>query len=195
MGFFSNLYLMEVQAVNDDTVSIRTEVYAAESGDVPYFSSIEGKRDGLLNSYAHDTIFCSLPLKLLPHYPVNERQELGSRTGHIPPSALIRAGFNPDMVDSATVCHVLLPDTFLPRRDLEPLVQPSVPYVKRKADWLILTWPMQGAFRIEFCITPLEEGDSLDNYDISKVLRKKDEPRVNVGAEINLGVLKFRFGR
>ena len=192
MGYFANLYIIEAYEINKNEIKIITSIYEGDSGKIPYFSWIQSEKSNLCYSYANNTIYCNMRLNLLEGYPVSERQILGSMTEYS--SILINAQFTPKKHKSPTVCHILLPEGYLPRRDLKPLLQPNTPFVNIINNRVILTWPIEGAFHIEFCIVPLSKDDVLNDYDRSKILRISDEFSRKFGVEFNLGIIKFKFG-
>lgn len=193
MGYFAYLYLLEGQSHKHKDVNLVTTIFEGESGNIPYFSWIPGERSSELHPYASNTVYSDVKLQILPGYPIANMQKLGERTGYIP-SILIEAQFNPNVPRAGIVLHVILPERYIPRRDLSPLVQPISPYVKLDGDRMALTWPIEGAFDVRFCATPLTENESYDDFDVSKILVTEESRNPKLGVEINLGVIKFKFG-
>ena len=195
MGYFSYLYLIEADKLNEEYLNIQTTIFQGGSGDVPYFSWIPGTRKHQLQAYANGTIYSNTHLYPIEGYPVKEAQRVGSRNSAVLDSYVIEANFVPNRQDAGTVLQVILPNGYLPRKDVSPLVQPAPPFVNLLRNRIVLTWPSESGIDVRFCITPLPPNDNFSNYDLSKILvlgaRKKP---LKFGVEINLGVLKFKFG-
>ncbi len=195
MGLFANLYLIESEQIKEDKVEIKTTIYSGSTGNPPFFFSwLRGNREDVLFSYANNTIFCDTNLRPLKSYPVYEIQGLGEKTGYNSPSILFEAQYTPELNKWATVYHIILPKNFIPRRDLRPIEQPQPPYVKISDNKLILTWPAVNPCNIRFTATPLRANESINDFNFSEILNKDEENNARFGIEINLGIVKFRFG-
>jgi hypothetical protein len=194
MGYFSYLYLIQADIIDEDKISITTEVFGAEPETNAYFSWLPGKRPGKIYSYGNDTIFTNYKLKRIEGYPINLMQKLGQEKGGYP-TYTIGADFQVKEKDEATVLHILLPDLFVPRKDLSPLLQPKPPYAKILGDRIILTWPIAGPFEVKFCISPLSKSEELQTIDLSHMLVTEKAQKAKHGIEINFGIFKYKFER
>jgi hypothetical protein len=187
MGYFANLYLVEVEAT-EEQIKTRTSVYGSEIGPRAYFSFGEGQRPPGLYSYAAGAIVSDVELKLLPPYPVVEVESEN------PDTCLFEAGFTPRDQQDPVMFHFVLPERFIPRRDREPFEQPRAPFVSRAGDRLRATYAVVGAADFRFHIERLEEGGTLDSYDIVKLFHPEGAKSTKVGVEFNFGILKFKLG-
>jgi hypothetical protein len=194
MGFFGYLYLIEAEQLSDKSINIRTTILEGGSGTIPYFSWAPGAREDKLHAYANESIYSNTELHPLEGYPIDEIQEAGARNPIAPDSYMIEASFAPNRQGTGVVLHVTLPNRYLPRANLSPLIQPDPPFVKLIEERIILTWPNKGTIDVRFCLSPISPNDNLNDYDISKILLPDPERPVNFGMEINLGIMKFKFG-
>jgi hypothetical protein len=140
-----------------------------------------------MHRYAHGTVVCNRELSLLPGYPTTET--LGSGLD----SVLIEASFNPMGSEDAVLFHFLLPPRFIPRRDLEPLEQPTRPFVYVVNDRVIATYPTQGRRDIRFCISRLQPRESISDYDHEKLLHPDERRAHKVSWEFTLGLVKLKL--
>jgi hypothetical protein len=186
MGYFANLYIVEIEAT-DAAIRTKTTIYSSEIGPFAYFCWGPGDRPAGLHSYAGGTIQCDAELKLLPGYPLVET--LGSD----PDRALIEANFRPKHGDDPVLFHFLLPERFIPRRDMKPLDQPLRPFVYTAGERIIATYPVEGQTTIRFWITRLRNNESLADYAHEKLLHPDEKRSVKVSAEVNFGVLKVKI--
>jgi len=186
--------LVEIERISEEEIETITSIWGGDSGNIPYYSWMRGERDKGLYPYANNTIFSDTQLHLFKGYPVKENQAFGEKTSRGSLSFLIESQFTPGIIDATTVCHITLPKGFIPRRDMKPLVQPYPPYAKLQNGRFILTWPITGAFDIRFCITPLMKDESLEDFDQNSILCPLDKSSPKIGVEVNLGVIKFKFG-
>lgn len=136
MGYFTNLYIVDIAEVEGDKITVRTEVYGGPH-DRAYFCWGTGERPANMHSYAYGTVVCDKELALLTGYPAIETHS-GAE------SLLIEASFNPMGTDDAVLFHFVLPERFIPRRDLEPLEQPTRPFVYLANGRIVVTYPTQG---------------------------------------------------
>ena len=188
MGYFAHLYTVELNA-DDEIVSSQTHVYGNEIAPVAYFGWGPGERPAGLHSYAGGTVHSDADLKLLPGYP------LRNTIGDDPNNALVEANFRPRQSDDPVLFHFVLPKRFVPRRSLEPLEQPSRPFVYAEDDRVIATYAAAGPSVVRFWISRLQAQESLRNYDIEKLLHPEEDRRLNVGIEFNFGVFKLKLGK
>ena len=192
MGFFSYLYLIQADITDDDEISTKTTVFGAEPESDAYFSWIPGERSREIYSYGDDTIFTNFKLKEIEGYPISSPQKLGQQTGGYP-IYVVSADFQTKNKDEATVLHVLLPNLFVPRKDLSPLTQPNPPYAKISGDKVVLTWPIVGPFEVKFCMSPLSTREELQTIDLSTMLVTEKNRKTKHGIEIDLKIFKYKF--
>lgn len=185
MGYFANLYVAELTAKPDD-VETRTLIYGREIGGRAYFSVGEGERPPGLHSYANGTVFSDVELRLLPGYPLIQREGDDSET------CLFEANFTPRQGDDPVMFHFLLPERFIPRRDKKPLDQPTIPFVSRVGDRLSATYPVIGPGTFRFWVEQLRTARSLDEYDLQKLFHPDEVRSVKWGFEFNLGFFKAK---
>jgi hypothetical protein len=186
MGYFANLYVIDITATSE-LIEYETSIYGADIEPRAYFTWGRGERPAGLFSYAHDTIFSDQELKLMPGYPLRERQ-----AGE-PERLRVEASFNPRAHDDPVLFHILLPERFVPRRDLDTLVQPGKPYIDVQQDRVIVTYPVVGPGEVRFSASQLEPGDSLNNFDLVKVLEPEERNPLKAEVEFNLGVFKLKL--
>jgi len=189
LGYFANLYVVEASA-NPTGVELTTSIFGAPIGERAYFSWGPGERPIGLKQYAQGTLFCDAALKLLRGYPRRERH--GEREGEDPDRCLIEAAFAPRNADDPVLFHFVLPDRFIPRRDLEPLVQPRPPFVFRSGERIVATYPVAGSGEIRFWISRLRPREALTDYDLTKVLHPYEQRAVKAEFEFNLGFFKIK---
>lgn len=187
MGFFANLYIVEADAT-DRAVKARTTIYGSEIGPVAYFCWGPGERPPGLHAYAGGTVQCDAELKPLPGYPLIET------VGTTPDEALIEANFRPRHGDDPVLFHFVLPERFIPRRNLKPLDQPMRPFVYASGERIVATYPVVGQATIRFRITGLRDSESIADYEHEKLLHPEEERSVKVGVEFNFGVFKIKVG-
>ena len=193
MGYFANLYLIEMDAVAEETVSLTTTIFCGESEPAPFFSWIRDDRSGLENEYANGTIFSDAKLRPLSGYPIVETQDLAQSQRLGRDGFQTRAQFTPRAKESPTVVHVVLPAYFIPRKDLGVL-QPGPPFVKLKDNRLILTWATRDSIDLAFWSSRLKPRETFDQYDLDRITFADDVRVARQGMEINLGFVKFKFG-
>jgi hypothetical protein len=187
MGYFANLYLIEA-STDQDSIRLETAVYGDEVGERATFSWIPGLREGPLFSFASDTIFCDKPLKLLPTYPVTTISD-------DPDRLTLDASFSPRHNDDPVVFHFRLPEDYVARADLHPLIQPVDPCVIVHEKFMTVTYPVSGAAKVSFEARPLQPGQSLADYDEQRILRPGKEFLGIKGFEIGApGIFKAIFG-
>lgn len=186
MGYFANLYIVEVSA-SETTAQMRTTIYGNDIGPVAYFCWGPGDRPEGLHSYAGGTVFCDSELKLLPGYPLDETFDDANQ-------GLISANFTPRHRDDPVLFHFVLPERFIPRRDMKPLEQPVRPFVYTADQRIVATYPVIGAGRIQFWVTRLKQTETISDYEVHKFLHPEEEHPLKMGFEFNVGVFKLKFG-
>jgi hypothetical protein len=189
VGFFAHLYLVEASA-DDAGVEVVTSAFGMDVWPRTFFSWAPGQRTTRMYEYADGTLCADERLPLLPGFPVRWRCDPSA--GADENSGLIVASFTPRRTDDPVLFHFLLPRGFVPRRDLQPLVQPCVPYVRISADRVVATYPVIGRGDIQFWVTRLSGGEALSDYDIKKILHPDEKRAVRVEFEINLGLFKIK---
>ena len=186
MGYFSNLYVVEIDA-DDRVITARTSVYEGESSGAPYFSWGPGERGPGVTPYARDTIFCDSPLKILPGYPLVER--LGDDADH----AAVEAIFGSKDDHKAVLMHFLLPENFVPSRDPKSIEQPARPFAYVAGNRVIATYVAKGQVTVRFSISRLQPGRLMSQYDPMKILNPEQASDIKLGMEINLFFVKFKL--
>lgn len=190
MGYFANLYLIEARATVDE-IEVSTSVFGAEIGPVAYFSWGVGHRPAGMNEYAGGSIFSDARLTLLPSYPRIERysQNKGDDSNRY----LIEADFTPLHHDDPVLFHFLLPERFVPRQDLMPVIQPRAPFINILGKRVSITYPVTGHAECRLWISRLKPDESLDNFEWTRMLHPEAEKRGRVEVEFNFGVFKIKF--
>jgi len=187
MGYFGHLYLVEVNdhgsAINVTTSVLGADIYNGTA----YFCWGAGDRPEGLLPYGEGTVFSDQALQLLPGYPLVESY------GQAESRVLLEATFNPKHSDDPVLFHFLLPDRFVPRRNEDPLAQPSPPFVCRSKNRLTATYPVVGPAEIRFWIVRMDAEDSLDNYDLAQVLHPAEKRATKVELEFNFGIFKLKL--
>nr|MDH4458037.1 hypothetical protein [Nevskia sp.] len=140
-----------------------------------------------LYSYAKGTVYSDADLELLPGYPFDE--ELGTD----PDTALIETDFRPKRNDDPVLIHFVLPQHFIPRRDLKPLEQPIRPFVDATGESIVATYAVTGPVVIRFWISQLQRGKSISDYDHQKLLHPDEEKETKLSVEFNFGVFKLKL--
>jgi len=184
MGYFTHLYLVEVVA-EASGVRVSTSVFGAEAG-IAYFCWGAGTRPAGLHAYGGGTGLSDTELTLLPGYPLQE-------THADPDRCLIEAAFTPMHEDDPVLVHFVLPDRFVPRRTLDPLVQPVRPFVCTAGEKILATYPVKGRADIRFWILRLQPAESLGDFDLTKLLHPDEERAKRVELEFNLGIFKVKL--
>lgn len=187
MGYFANLYIVEADAT-DRAIKMKTTIYGSEIGPVAYFCWGPGERPAGLHPYAGGSVQCDAELKLLPGYPLIET------LGPNPDEALIEANFRPRHDEDPVLFHFVLPERFIPRRDLKPLDQPCRPFVYALGERIVATYPVVGPTSIRFRITRLRDNESIAGYEHEKLLHPDEERAAKLGVEFNFGVFKLKYG-
>jgi hypothetical protein len=72
MGYFANLYLIEIFTRQNSAI-VETTIYGGHIEPRAYFSWGPGERTEGLQSYAHETLFSDTQLGKLPGYPMQEQ--------------------------------------------------------------------------------------------------------------------------
>jgi hypothetical protein len=178
MGWFTNLYLVEVQQVDDRTI-VETNVYDGNSGDIPYFTWGVDRRPKNYTAYAHNTLFSNVQLDLIDVYPQHDVYESTK-------PFLLDASFQPRRPDHAVLFHIVLYQSYVPMRNSEPFIQPCPASVYLNKNILTITYPVQGSAQLKFWITPLRPGDSLVDYDLTKITTP--DAKVKRSAKLSFGV-------
>lgn len=192
MGFFAHLYLVEATA-DDAGVEVVTSAFGRDLWPRTFFSWAPGQHATRLYEYAEGTLCADERLPLLPGFPVRWRCDPSA--GGDENSGLIEASFTPQKTDDPVLFHFLLPRGFVPRRGLQPLVQPCVPYVRIFVDRVVATYPVIGPAHIQFWITRLSKGEALSDYDVKKFLHPDEHRGLRAEFEVNLGVFKIKLAR
>ena len=188
MGYFANLYVVEVSA-SANRIEMSTCVFGAAIGRA-YFCWGGGTQPRDLHAYARNTIFCDTPLQLLPGYPrVQDCEDPRGEHGR----CLIEASFQPRHGDDPVLFHFLLPTRFLPRRDLQPLVQPQPPFISLHENRLAATYPVVGRAEFRFKASRLNSNESFNDYDMAKILHPEGKTVVKAEVEFNFGVFKIKL--
>lgn len=180
MGYFANLYLVEVQRDGDSTV-VETNIYRGGVDRTAYFTWGAGDRPGGFRSYAHDTLFSDAKLKLLPAYPRIEKYDSSE-------PFLLDASFEPKQRDDAVLFHIVLYQSYVPMRNREPFIQPGRASVFIDERIISLTYPVRGSGQLQFWVTPIRAGESLTDYDLTKITvpSVKNQRTAKVGFSIGL---------
>jgi hypothetical protein len=189
MGYFGHLYLVDM-STGEVGVTTATSVYGADIGATAYFSWGAGRRPTGMHEYAEGSVVTNAPLALLPGYPLIEGAEV--EPAEDPGRMLVEASFDPPKVDDPVVFHFMLPPRFVPRRDLQPFEQPQEPSVFRWRDRVVATYPVVGRASFRFWIARIDDGESLDTYDLTKVFHPAPRQSWNVEAEFNVGLFKVK---
>ncbi len=187
MGYFANLYIVEVD-VADGVIKARTTIYGNWVNKDSYVCWGPGERPSGLHSYANGTVCSDVELKLLPGYPMIET------VGTSPDEALIQANFRPKGEKDAVLFHFVLPERFIPRGDLQPLDQPTEPFVYPAGERIVVTYPVEGRATVRFRISRIENHESLADFQYEKLLHSEAGRSLKVGVELNLGLFKLKFG-
>ncbi len=178
MGYFANLYLVEVRQIRDRTI-VETNVYSGDIGGTAYFTWGVEKRPEGYTSYAHDTLFSDSRLNLIGAYPQFDSYESSE-------PFLLDGSFEPREGTDAVVFHIVLHKSYVPMRDREPFIQPSIASVYLSKDILTVTYPVRGSGQLKFWITPIRPGDSLIDYDLTKITTP--DAKVRHSAKLNFGI-------
>ena len=124
MDYFVYLYVGDL-FVDADGIKSYITVYKSKQVERAYLSCGAGQRPAGLHPYANGTIFSDVELKPLPSYLQI------SQASTDPDRYLFRAHFTPETEGHPVLFHFLLPHSFVPRRNLRPLEQPSPPVISR----------------------------------------------------------------
>lgn len=162
MGFFANLYLIEIFTLQDSAI-VETTIYGGHIEPKAYFSWGPAERPGGLQSYAHETLFSDTKLERLPGYPMREQYPAKE-------PFLLDASFNPRELNDPVVFHLVLHERYVPMRNNTPFIQPTDPSVYKASEKIIITYPVIGSSNIRFWVTAMREGESLDDYDMSRIM-------------------------
>jgi hypothetical protein len=185
MGYFANLYVVEV-STSASYIKVETSIFGAGLGQKAYFTWGPGSRSENLYSYGNGTIFSDTDLELLPGYPLLERYERSN-------PFLLETAFTPRNQNDPVIIHIMLPEHFVPKRDLTPFIQPCDPFIYTEGDRMIITYPAKGKAEVRFWISEIQDEESLREYDMTKIMRPEAKRSTKVELEINLGIFKIKF--
>jgi hypothetical protein len=188
MGYFAYAYIVDVVETDVDLLLTRS-IYTVDLRDPGHralFSWDQGERPEGMHAYANGALLCSNRLSLLPGYPFTRRMRHGD-------DYLIDEGFAPQADTESVLYHLTLPAHFVPCPD-RPLTNPSEPNISRSDDRLSVTYAVQGSAAIKFWIRRLQPRESMEDFDLDRVLQVPVSRWTKVEAEVNiLGILKFKF--
>jgi hypothetical protein len=186
MGYFANVYLVEVEKIKNST-QVKTTVYGGEVGGKAYFSWGQGKQPpGQLHSLADGTLFSDKKLIQLSGYPAIEKHKPSE-------SFLLDVSFTPRNNDDPVVFHLVFKKHYVPKRDGEFFEQPCTPSISKNRDKLVITYGVQGPAAIRFPVMPIPAGSSLESYDIEKLVRPDEPLKSKRTVGINLYFFKFEW--
>jgi len=180
MGYFANLYLVEVSTAGD-LANVSTMIYGRGIGARAYFSWGPGDRPEGLHPYGHGTLFCDIQLTLLKGYPLIERYPASE-------PFLLDASFTPRENSDPVVFHIILNESYVPMRNRNPFIQPSQPCAYRQQERIIITYPVVGSAGIRFWISRIKDNESLDDYDLTKIVQPEVRDPGKFKFKFNLGV-------
>lgn len=184
MGYFGNLYLVEVYK-EDALTKVKTTIYGGNlDGQTAYFSWGEGNRPkNQLYGFAGNTIFTDTQLIQLNGYPAIEEYDSSKEF-------LLDASFSPkDPVNDPVVFHLVFDKYYVPKRDGKIFEQPSKPSISKKGDKLVITYPVIGKAEIRFPVTPIPNNQSLNDYDLETLVR----PDAIKGSKRTIGINLYFF--
>jgi hypothetical protein len=192
MGYFGCAYIVEGRA-DPNGVTLTTTVLSGPYGlERALFFWSEGERPAGLFSYADGSLQCSHQLYPLPGYPAIEKR--GNFCGESADLIQIEEDFRAQSDGEPVLFHFLLPSRFVPRPDMEPLITPSRPSIIQRGDRLSVTFVATGAADVRFWIQRLKGIETFEDYDLNRLFDKPAIRSAKAGVEINLGVIKFKFG-
>mgnify|MGYP001231536228 CR=1 FL=1 len=188
MGFFSYAYLARFD-VADGHVKATREIYETPTEERVLFTWEEGTRAPGLTAYAEGLFHCSDQLDLLPGYP---------RVSEIQPDEegdfFLQEDFRPPSESHPVLFFLLLPKGHVPVTKHDPFTQPTRPFVDVRDDRLFVCYAVIGPATIQFWIRALEDGDTLSQYDLNRLLARTARKAPKLTVELNLGILKIRSG-
>jgi hypothetical protein len=153
-----------------------------------YFSWGPGERRPGLYSYAGGTIVCNKELELLPgNYPLIERYDASEQFE-------LEMGFNPRHKDDGVVFHVILHERYRPVRT-GVFIQPQPPSAYKDEDKIVLTYPTNGRTEIKFNVSPLREGESLSDFDVSRLVTPEEKQEKEIELGVNAWFLSGKWKR
>lgn len=183
MGYFANLYLIEVSK-NGNLTEVKTTIYGGNIGGRAYFSWGEGDRPpNQLHGFAGNTIFTDTQLIQFNGYPLEEKYESSK-------PFLLDASFMPQDPNDPVVFHLIL-NNYIPMRNSTPFQQPSEPSIYKRENQLIITYPVVGKADLRFWVTQVKEGTSLDDFDITKLVQPEKARSGKFSFKFNLGIFEI----
>lgn len=191
MGYFSYAYVVECSA-NPDGVTLTTTVLRAPGDKGALFLWSDGQRPEGLYSYAGGSLFCDVPLFVLPGYPRSEHR--GKGVGESADLILIEDGFRAQQDNEPVIFHFILPPRFVPRPDLKPLVTPSRSTLVQRGDRLSVTFVAKGAADVIFWVSRIRPNESFNDYDLTRLFDKPSVRSAKFSVEINFGIVKVSLG-
>lgn len=188
MGYFGNLYLVEIYREGAKT-KVKTTIYSGHlNGQTSYFSWGEGDRPpSQLHGFAGNTIFTNTQLIKLDGYPVIEEYDSSQEF-------FLDASFSPkDPSKDPIVFHIVFDKYYVPKRDGEIFEQPSKPSISKKDEKLVITYPVIGKAEIRFPVIPIPNNKSLSNFDLETLVRPDPVKGSKKTVGINLYFFKFEW--
>jgi hypothetical protein len=192
MGYFTTAYIVDAKD-EGDSIALHLRAYQTHlgHGDKAYFTWGEGHRLEGLRHFADGTLLCDRDLELLPGYPRTEH--VSPRHGD-PSLFLFEQSFYPGALNEPVLFHILLPERFTPRANDEPFEQPVTPFVALRDGRLMVAYPTLGGGSIRMWLSRIRKGESLQDFDLTQILRRRETGQLKVAFEVNLGILKVKLG-
>ncbi|MEX1257371.1 MAG: hypothetical protein WEG36_07125 [Gemmatimonadota bacterium] len=189
MGFFSYAYISRYKSVEDRVTATR-EIYSTTSQERVLLTWEPGSRPPGLHPYAGGHLLSSEPLERLPGYP---RESCLASADDYPGAFLVEEGFRPKTDDSPVLFFVALPAGFVPAPKERPFEHPADPFVDIRDNHLVLCYAVSGPAVIRFWIRELEDDDSLERYDLNRIMTRPTRRVPKLEAELNFGIAKLRI--
>jgi hypothetical protein len=190
VGYSAYAYTVEAYAENA-AVMQTVNCYRAPGGETALFSWAQGERAPGMHEYADGSLFCDAPLQLLSGYPRRERAEAADG---LPDRVLLEHNFSARSREEPVLFHLLLPPRFVPRPNLDPLIQPSRPNIALRSDQLVVTYLSRGGADVRFWIECLQPSEKWADFDLTRVLREPATRSTKASLKFAAGPFEFTLG-